>query len=85
MNCHFHQNIVYVAFKSSDQMHAVCGLRLYTDDGRLLSGRPRFHSQYEHLQTPLNDSRVPKRKAMSLHTHDLSDIRYQEQPSKCNH
>ena len=44
MYCHFHQNIAYVAFKSSDQMHAVCGLRLYTDDGRLLSGRPRFHS-----------------------------------------
>ena len=40
MTCHFQQNLAFIAFKTADQMHSVCKLRLYTDDNRLLTGRP---------------------------------------------
>ena len=47
MSCYFHQNIVYVAFQTADQMHAVCHLRLFMEDDRLLTGCPRFFSKQE--------------------------------------
>ena len=42
MTCYFHQNLAYIGFKTYDQMIAACQLRLYTDDDRLLTGRPRI-------------------------------------------
>src|SRR6266498_3819703 len=82
MTCYFHQNFAYIAFKSEAQMQAVCNLRLYTDDDRLLTGRPRFQSRPDEAILSTNNNHVPKRKAMSTHTHDLPDLRYSEQPPK---
>ncbi len=83
MSCHFHNNLAYIAFKSADQMHAVCRLRLYTDDDRLLSGRPRFSSKQEQLQPP--ETNLPNItqtcKAMSTHTSNLPDIHSYDHPS----
>ncbi len=41
MSCVFHQNLAYIAFRTAEQMHSVCQLRLYTEDNRLLTGCPR--------------------------------------------
>src|SRR6266540_232233 len=75
MSCHFHQNIAYLAFKSNEQMHAACQLRLYTDDDRLLSGRPRVlkSSDYSDSLTASSSSNRPTN-AMSKQTHASPDI-----------
>jgi len=71
MTCYFHQNLAFIAFKSADQMHSVCRLRLYTKDDRLLTGRPKFASNEDQLQTHMPTNTLSKCKAMSSHTNDM--------------
>ncbi len=69
MSCHFHQNIAYITFKTKDQMHTACHLRLYTDDDRLLTGRSRVlkYSDYDDsVSTTSSSNQLIK--AMSTQT-----------------
>ena len=59
MSGYFHQNIAYIAFKTYDQMMSACRLRLYTDDDRLITGKPRLIRSVPMqsvLQTPQDNS-----------------------------
>ncbi len=87
MSCYFHQNIAYIAFKTAEQMYSVCDLRLYAEDDRLLSGRPRVsRANYtSELRNPDHHLR-----ASSTKSNALSDIHYHPKsrttrPSKSNH
>ncbi len=58
MSCYLYQNIAYIAFKTEEQMHSVCNLRLYTEDDRLLSGRPRVYRANHTSESLKSDSRL---------------------------
>ncbi len=85
MSCYFHQNLAFIAFKSADQMQSVCQLRLYTEDDRLLTGRPCFLSKQKLSQTPLINNLTSNHEVMSSHTNDLPDLNSKDTPSKCPH
>src|SRR6266498_6003471 len=63
-------------------MHSVCRLRLYTDEDRLLTGRPRFDSCKDQLQPQMSSNTFSKCKAMSSHTNDMRDVNYHNTPVK---
>ncbi len=79
MSCYFHQNLAYIAFKTYDQMVAACQLRLYTDDDRLLTGRPRLARNFLHR----NDSDITHEhtspKAMTFQSGYLPDLNVYQQ------
>src|SRR6266542_2562912 len=80
MTCYFHQNLAYIGFKSYDQMIAACQLRLYTEDDRLLTGRPRIA-----YPTPASDNQdvsaaITQPKAMSFQTGITPDLKANQQP-----
>jgi len=81
MTCYFQQNLAFVAFKSADQMHSVCRLRIYTEDDRLLTGHPRFVRNDEQLQDQPTTRTSSSCKAMSIHTYDQQDISSTHTPS----
>jgi len=63
-------------------MHSVCNLCLFTEDDRLLIGRPQFSSKHDLTPLPQTNSTTPYRKAMSTQTNDLPDINSQARPKK---
>ena len=74
MTCHFHQNLAFIAFKTADQMHSVCQLRLYTDDNRLLTGRPRVNRANDSPGSSPYTKYTLTSKAMSTQTSLLPDL-----------
>jgi len=72
LNCYFHQNIAYIAFKSADIMHRACKLRLYYDEHYLIQGLPRLHRNSTHTDnTPPMHTPSP-RKSMTRQTPKLT-------------
>ncbi len=74
MTCYFHQNIAYIAFKTEEQMHSVCQLRLFTDDDRLLSGRPRVFRTSDLSDSLPMPFTLHTPKAMSRQTTAMPDL-----------
>src|SRR6266540_3742733 len=74
MSCQIHQNIAYIAFKTDEQMQSVCRLRLYTDDNRLLTGRPRVNRAKNNVTPPGSPNPHLTIQAMSTQTSAPKDL-----------
>src|SRR6266540_4326921 len=68
MSCQIHQNMAYIAFKTEEQMQSVCRLRLYTEDNRLLTGRPRVNRAKHSMTPPTSPDPHTSIQAMSSQT-----------------
>ena len=55
-------------------MQDVCHLRLYTDDDRLITGRPRIFKASDHKASETNAHHNPPVKAMTSQTTAMPDI-----------
>ena len=84
MTYYFHQNLAYIAFKFHEQMIAACNLRLYTDDDRLLTGRPRIDRYSPSTFASDNTQNSQHHNAMSYQSHSYPDLHVNQQPNPRN-
>jgi len=79
MTCYFHQNLAYIAFKTYDQMIATCQLRLYMEDDRLLTGRPRIARNFLDVNDSDTTQAYQQPKAMTFQSGSLPDFNINQQ------
>jgi len=66
--------MAYIAFKTDEQMQSVCRLRLYTDDNRLLTGRPRVNRVNHNVTPPDSPNPHQSLQTMSTQTSAPTDL-----------